>query len=382
MKQQQTKYPDAGEIVIFQPEFVEFGGEERVILSLSRELYAQGKPHSILCYWDQINLASYASWPLKVNQLKPPRNLLKKVLSLRHCLQYLHKVGSPVPVLFNIQSAYHAGLGATGPYHLRIPDTYSLLGFKPDGECASTTSFAEMLKTWLSTAVRHVATRRGINKANHFVTNTAALRDEMGRLYGRNAEVIYLGGFGEPRTDLPKRANRPIELFSVSRLQSSKRIDWILNALAEVNQNAGQYPEWRLHIAGSGPDREALQNLSNSLGLGDAVIFHGFVSDEQLAGLYEKSHVFLMPAKQGYGLPAIEALYQKLGLVVSAESGVIELLENTNWVTIARDGKQGFATAMKEMLHRVGQPEFFDQPLPALPTEEVWAKKIIEYFRW
>jgi hypothetical protein len=37
---------------------------------------------------------------------------------------------------------------------------------------------------------------------------------------------------------------------------------------------------------------------------------------------------------------------------------------------------------MKEMLHRVGQPEFFDQPLPALPTEEVWAKKIIEYFRW
>lgn len=89
-----------------------------------------------------------------------------------------------------------------------------------------------------------------------------------------------------------------------------------------------------------------------------------------------------MPAKQGYGLPAIEALYQKLGLVVSAESGVIELLENTNWVTIARDGKQGFATAMKEMLHRVGQPEFFDQPLPALPTEEAWAKKVIEYFRW
>ncbi|MEQ1662984.1 MAG: glycosyltransferase family 4 protein [Thiobacillus sp.] len=382
MKQQQTNYPDAGEIVIFQPEFVEFGGEERVILSLSRELHAQGKPHSILCYWDQINLASYAAWPLKVNQLKPPRNPLKRVLSLRRCLQYLHKVSSPVPVLFNIQSAYHAGLGVTAPYHLRIPDTYSLLGYKPDGERASTTSFAEMLKKRLSNAIRHVATRRGINKADHFVTNTVALRDEMGRLYGRNAEVIYLGGFGEPRADLPKRVNRPIELFTVSRLRSSKRIDWILNALAEVNQNAGQYPEWRLHIAGSGPDREALQNLSNSLGLGEAVIFHGFVSDEQLAGLYENSHVFLMPARQGYGLPAIEALYQKLGLVVSAESGVIELLENTNWVTIARDGKQGFATAMKEMLHRVGQPGFFDQPLPTLPTEEVWAKKIIEYFRW
>jgi hypothetical protein len=47
-----------------------------------------------------------------------------------------------------------------------------------------------------------------------------------------------------------------------------------------------------------------------------------------------------MPARQGYGLPAIEALYQKLGLVVSEESGVIELLENTNWVTIVRGGKE------------------------------------------
>jgi len=87
--------------------------------------------------------------------------------------------------------------------------------------------------------------------------------------------------------------------------------------------------------------------LSNSLGLGDAVIFHGFVTDEQLKDLYEKSHVFLMPARQGYGLPAIEALYQKLGLVVSEESGVIELLENTNWVTIARGGNEGFTRAMK-----------------------------------
>jgi len=265
---------------------------------------------------------------------------------------------------------------------LRIPDTYSLLSFKPDGETASTPSYAKRLKTWLDTAVSHVATRRGINNANHFATNTAALRDEMARLYGRKAEVVYLGGFGDPRDDLPKRAARPIELFTVSRLQSSKRIDWILNALAEVKQNAEQYPEWHLHIAGSGPDREALQNLSDALGLGDAVTFHGFVTDEQLMDLYEKSHVFLMPAKQGYGLPAIEALYQKLGLVVSDESGVVELLENTNWVTIAKGGKEGFAKATKEMLIRVGRPDFFHQLLPPLPTEKTWARNVIASFGW
>ena len=46
--EQQLNYPAVGDIVIFQPEFVEFRGEERVILSLSRELHAQGKQHSVL----------------------------------------------------------------------------------------------------------------------------------------------------------------------------------------------------------------------------------------------------------------------------------------------------------------------------------------------
>ncbi len=380
--QQQTEYPVAGEIVIFQPEFVEFGGEERVILSLSRQLHAQGKPHSVLCYWDKINLASFATWPLKINQLLPTRSPINKVLALRRCMQYIHKAGSPIPVLFNIQSAYHAGLAVNVPYHVRIPDTYSLLGFKPEDVNGNVPLPSPSLRSRVTGTICHLATRRGIRQAQRFVTNTAALRDEMQQLYGRSAEVIYLGGFGAPHGNFSQRATRPIELFTVSRLQSSKRIDWILHALAETKRDANQYPEWRLHIAGSGPDREALQNLSLMLGLGDSVVFHGFVSDEQLKDLYEKSHVFLMPAKQGYGLPAIEALYQKLGLVVSEESGVVELLRNTNWVTIAKGGKQDFTRAMQEMLIRVGQPDFFEQPLPDLPTEESWAKNIIEYFGW
>jgi len=292
VQQHQTKYPKAGEIVIFQPEFVEFGGEERVILSLSRELHAQGQPHSVLCYWNKINLASYASWPLTIHQLNPTRNPFNKVLSLRRCLQYIHKTGSPVPVLFNIQSAYHAGLAVKAPYHLRIPDTYSLLGFKPEGTEQAKQSFAKSLRSRVTQTVCHFATRRGIRRSDRFVTNTAALRDEMQRLYGRNAEVIYLGGFGGPRNDLPRRASSPIELLTVSRLQSSKRIDWILNALAEIRQDVTRVPQWRLHIAGSGPDGKALQNLSQSLGLGNDVVFHGFVSDGQLKDLYEGSMSF------------------------------------------------------------------------------------------
>lgn len=375
-----SKYPSAGEIVIFQPEFDEFGGEERVILALSRELYQQGKAHSVLCYWDQIGLAKYAAWPLKVCALRPAMNPLSKMLSLRKCLLFLHKQGSPIPILFNIQSALHAGFALKKPYHLRIPDTYRLLG-KPESEMKKATYLGN-LSTRASDIIRHYVSGRGIRRASRFITNTAALRNEMQALYGRSAEVIYLGGFGDPHKYSPKRATSPIELFTVSRLQSNKRIDWILSALAEIERGITKFPEWRLHVAGVGPEQDTLQKMTNELGLSHVVTFHGFVSDQQLGDLYERSHLFLMPAKQGYGLPGLEALYRKLPVVVSEDSGVVEIFENTSWVSIARNGQPGFTAALKEMLLRVNHPEFFDIPLPNLPSEESWAREVIKYCGW
>lgn len=371
-----------GDFVIFQPEFVEFGGEERVILSLCRELHAQGKPHAVLCYHDRIHLGQYAEWPLKVVALAPGNSPVARVLSLRRALQLIANQGGPVPVLFNIQSAYHAGLGGSAPYHLRIPDTYSLLSFVPEGAVSTGQTFTSRLKRLVNQAVGHLATRRGIQGAVRLVTNTVALRDEMHGLYGRAAEVLYLGGFGAPMEGVPQRAATPVELLTVSRLQSSKRIDWILQALADIKHNGTAHAPWRLHIAGSGPDAGALQALSERLGLSESVVFHGFVSDADLQALYARSHVFLMPAKQGYGLPAIEALYQKMGLVVSAESGVVEILNRTNWVAIAHGGKTGFSSAVADMLTRVVQPGFFEQPLPDLPMEKTWAIKLIQHLQW
>lgn len=385
-----NNYPAAGDIVIFQPQFVEFGGEERVILSLARELHAQGKAHSVVCYEDSINLASFADWPLTVHQLKPGQNPLRRVLALRSLLAYLHKMSSPIPVLFNIQSAYHAGVATHAPYHSRIPDTYRLLGFSPDGAPVPAGSIARTLRNTATSFVCHWATRRGIRQATRFVTNTALLKSEMQQLYGRAAEVIYLGGFGGPHIGLTKQISGTVELLTVSRLQLSKRLDWILHALAQVQRDSATPhttptttpPAWRLHIAGSGPDEMALRGLAASLGLGDRVIFHGFVTDAKLKGLYDSCHVFLMPAKQGYGLPAIEALYQKLAVVVSDESGVVEILRDTPWVSVATGGKAGFASSVQDMLQRVKQPEFFSHALPALPTESLWAKNIIRYFDW
>ncbi len=186
-------FPNSDDVVIFQPEFIEFGGEERVILALSKALHESERSHSILCYFDDIGLDKYASWPVQVHQLTPRRNFLSKSLSLRRALHSLHKKGSPPPLLLNIQSAYHAGLSVDVPYHIRIPDTYSLLGQISCGR-----SKLSRLRVRIFMAIRHFATRRGILRAQRFVTNTKALQTEMKAIYGRDAQVMYLGGFGSP----------------------------------------------------------------------------------------------------------------------------------------------------------------------------------------
>lgn len=371
-------FPSPGDIVIFQPEFVEFGGEERVILSLSAGLHARGKAHSVLCYHDHIGLQRHAHTPLQVFELKPADGGWNKAMALRAALACLHARGDPVPVLFSIQSALHAGMASLQgrlPYHLRIPDTYSLLNYETvsTGRSGGAEQFSP----------RHWLTRHGVRRARGFATNTLALANEMQVMYGRRADVVYLGGFGqEPLTQLPARPSQPVELLSVSRLQKNKRVDWILRSLADIVRKPDGEPEFVLHVVGAGPEEAALKSLTHELGLEQRVRFHGFVSDDTLADLYLRTHVFLMPALQGYGLPAIEALYRRQGVVLNRESGVVELLADSRWVVIAEPGLLGFTLGVRDMLKRVSDPRFFAQPLPALPTESDWADKLIAAFGW
>jgi glycosyltransferase involved in cell wall biosynthesis len=373
----QAFWPNRDEVVIFQPEFLEFGGEERVILALSEGLHEASLPHRVVCYHDHIGLARYAREPLQLQALKPAASGFAKVWTLRRLLVALSDLDAPVPILFNIQSALHAGLaGVAGGlrYHLRIPDTYSLLSPALDRSGSVRNGGAAL---W----ARDTFTRLGVRGALDLYTNTAALAVEMQQLYGRRAEVLYLGGFGEGAAPPPPRDQGQVHLLSVSRLQTSKRIDWMLRALASLGSEPDT-PGWRLHIAGNGPERQTLEHLSHRLGLQDRVVFHGFMDDAALQDLYAQAHVFLMPARQGYGLPAIEALHHHCAVVMNTESGVAEVLQGTPWVAIAEPGENAFAQQLREMLLRVRQPGFFHQPLPRLPSMQSWANDLIARAGW
>ncbi len=80
-----------------------------------------------------------------------------------------------------------------------------------------------------------------------------------------------------------------------------------------------------LAVAGAGPEQAALERLVARLGLGDAVIFHGLVSD--MAAFYRGIDLLVHPAlREPFGQIAIEANAYGIPAIVSAVDGLVEVV--------------------------------------------------------
>lgn len=91
----------------------------------------------------------------------------------------------------------------------------------------------------------------------------------------------------------------------VGRLKRYKGVDTALRALAIARRTRS---DLRLDIAGTGDHRPALEALARRLDLGSAVVFHGFVTEEEKVRLFRAGWANLFPSpKEGWGITVVEA---------------------------------------------------------------------------
>ena len=119
------------------------------------------------------------------------------------------------------------------------------------------------------------------------------------------------------------RAERPTFLY-LGRLKRYKGVELALRALAQARVQHDD-PPLTLEICGQGDDRPRLERLAAELGLGPAVRFLGFVSEEEKRRLLRRAWAVVFPSpKEGWGITNVEAAACGTPAIASDSDGLRE----------------------------------------------------------
>ncbi len=112
----------------------------------------------------------------------------------------------------------------------------------------------------------------------------------------------------------------------LGRLVFYKNINIILKAFKMV---VSEFPDARLIIAGDGPYKKSLQNITKKLSINESVIFIGYVTSKQKSKILAESNALLFPSIiEGFGLVMLEAFQQKRPVIVSDIPPMSDIIEN------------------------------------------------------
>ena len=144
---------------------------------------------------------------------------------------------------------------------------------------------------------------RAFEKAQLVLATSAGIAEQCDRLGASATELLHLG------TDLPAapqpRPEHPT-LVTVSHLVARKRHGDVLRAMWVLRDS---HPDLHYLIIGDGPERGALQQLSEQLGLTERVEFAGQLPNDQALARSRCCSLFVMPSvDEAFGVAYVEAM--------------------------------------------------------------------------
>ncbi len=166
-----------------------------------------------------------------------------------------------------------------------------------------------------------------ISKIDHVLTVSESSKRDIVHHLGIPVEritVVYPGvdtawfsrPRGYPEPDAPY-------ILSVAGTDPTKNVEAIVRAYARLPTDLRH--DVQLVLAGDVKKQPAVQNLVNTLKVGDQVRFTGVVDDEQLRRLYWGAEVFVFPSLyEGFGFPVVEAMAAGCPVICSKTSSLPE----------------------------------------------------------
>lgn len=180
--------------------------------------------------------------------------------------------------------------------------------------------------------MRNVVLKQGIGKAGAVIVPTEYVKEDVAKTFRARRNKIHVTyeavnkDFASPRVNLEKfNINKPFVLYT-GNAYPHKNLERMILAFGRLITK--YLLDYQLVIVGKKDSfHENLEKAVEEASLEDRVIFTGYVSDNELAGLYKYAKLYVFPSlSEGFGLPPLEAMAHDLPVASSNATCLPEVL--------------------------------------------------------
>jgi N-acetyl-alpha-D-glucosaminyl L-malate synthase BshA len=219
--------------------------------------------------------------------------------------------------------------------HYAIPHAYA--GYMAKKMLQENGIFIPMITTLHGTDITLVgkhpfykpAVTFSINKSDVVTSVSEALKNETLKLFEIEKEIEVIPNFIETtkykntytdcQRSLMARENERI-ITHISNFRKVKRIPDVIKIFHRIQK---EMPA-KLIMVGEGPEKEKAEDLCDSLGIKDKVLFLG--NSNEIDRILCFSDMFLLPSEtESFGLAALEAMINKVAIISSNTGGIPEV---------------------------------------------------------
>lgn len=148
----------------------------------------------------------------------------------------------------------------------------------------------------------------------------------------------------------PRSRSKVFRFGMVAGLVPIKRHDLALYALKRILETRN---EVELHLAGEGPSRRFLENLSRDLGIQEKVTWHGHQSREEVVDLFNGLDALLLASDhETFGIVLAEAWASGVPVVATRCGGPDLIVTPSNGILVDKGSVDALVSGMLDLIHR------------------------------
>ena len=173
-------------------------------------------------------------------------------------------------------------------------------------------------------------------RPDEVIAISTAVKKRIKRYYNRDSKVIFPPVETEKFISLKKVKEKDYYLF-VSRLVPYKRPDLAIEAFNELGLS--------LIVIGDGSEEQKLKAKAKP-----NIKFINYLTDEKLAGYYQRTRGLIFPQEEDFGIVALEAQAAGTPVIAFKAGGALDtIIEGKTGIFFEKQNKQSLIRAVKKM---------------------------------